>query len=35
MHEPIDEGDDAAGIREDLGPFSERLIGISYLELDS
>ena len=26
MHEPIDEGDDAAGIREDVGPFAERLI---------
>ncbi len=27
MHEPIDEGDDAAGIREDLIPFAKRLIG--------
>jgi len=26
MHESIDEGDDAAGIGEDFGPFSERLI---------
>jgi hypothetical protein len=27
VHEPIDEGDDAAGIREDFGPFAERLVG--------
>src|SRR6266404_3560866 len=26
MHESIDESDDAAGIREDLGPFAERLV---------
>ncbi len=24
VHEPINEGDDAAGVREDVGPFAER-----------
>jgi hypothetical protein len=27
VHEPIDEGHDAAGIREDLGPFAEGFVG--------
>ena len=35
MHESIDEGDDAAGVGEDLIPFAEGFVGISYLELDS
>jgi hypothetical protein len=35
MHEPIDEGDDATGIREDLGPFAEGLVGRDYVELES
>jgi hypothetical protein len=26
VHEPIDEGYDAGGVREDLGPFAERFI---------
>jgi hypothetical protein len=26
VHEPINEGDDAAGVREDFGPFAKRLI---------
>ena len=27
MNEPVDEGDDASGVREDLAPFGERPIG--------
>jgi hypothetical protein len=27
VHEPIDEGNDTAGVREHVGPFSERLVG--------
>ncbi len=26
MHEPVDEGDDAGGIGEDLVPFAERFV---------
>jgi hypothetical protein len=26
VHEPIDEGDDAASVGEDFGPFCERLV---------
>jgi hypothetical protein len=35
VHEPIDQGDDAAGIREDFGPFSEGFVGRNYVELES
>ena len=27
VHEPIDEGDDTGGVREDLGPFAKRIRG--------
>ncbi len=27
MGEPVDEGDGAGGVGEDLGPFAERLVG--------
>ena len=35
MHQPINEGDDAGGVGEDLVPFAKALVRISYLELDS